>query len=95
MPLLTELSARPPRAFRLSRLSVFRSGFINSLIDPGHMVHIFQASTTAEISGARLLFQEYADWLKVDLCFQGFAAELEGLPGLYAPERGRLLLARL
>jgi GNAT superfamily N-acetyltransferase len=56
-------------------------------------MQISQATTTEQISTIRVLFQEYAAWLQVDLCFQGFAQELPTLPGSYAPPLGRLLLA--
>ena len=54
---------------------------------------IRQATTVDDVGRARALFVEYAQWLKVDLCFQGFAEELKALPGAYAPPFGRLLLA--
>lgn len=47
-----------------------------------------------ELDACRQIFREYAASLGFDLCFQGFEAELAGLPGEYASSRGgRLYLA--
>src|SRR5690606_34507759 len=43
------------------------------------------ADNAADMDTARALFREYADWLGIDLSFQGFEEELAGLPGDYAP----------
>ncbi len=52
-----------------------------------------QAASSEEIQQARALFREYETWIETDLCFQNFEKELAELPGRYAPEDGRLLLA--
>ena len=54
---------------------------------------VAEALDAGAIEECRRLFVEYQRALGVSLCFQGFDAELAGLPGDYAPPRGRLYLA--
>ena len=55
-------------------------------------VRIVAVDGEVELQAVRQLFQEYADSLPIDLCFQNFSQELANLPGAYAPPRGRLFL---
>lgn len=57
------------------------------------MLSFVQAESGEQFDEVRKLWQEYAAWLGVDLCFQSFEQELAALPGRYAPPEGRLLLA--
>ncbi len=56
-------------------------------------IHIYSPHSPSDLGATRLLFRDYANGLKVDLCFQNFEAELASLPGEYAPPRGVLLVA--
>jgi putative acetyltransferase len=59
----------------------------------GLMLNLVQVESAAQVEQARALFEEYAAWLGISLCFQNFAQELAELPGRYTPPEGRLLLA--
>ncbi|HLT78281.1 MAG TPA: GNAT family N-acetyltransferase [Ferrovibrio sp.] len=59
-------------------------------------ITIAPAESADDLAAAGRLFLAYAQSLDFSLCFQGFDAELAGLPGKYAPEQGgALLLARV
>jgi GNAT superfamily N-acetyltransferase len=47
----------------------------------------------ADIPEVRRMIQEYVAWIGLDLAFQEIDAELDGLPGEYAPPRGALFVA--
>jgi len=69
------------------------------------MIEIVQATTTGEIDAVRALMRAFVVWHRqrhtedvalIDRYFdqREFEQELAGLPGKYAPPKGRLLLAR-
>ena len=57
------------------------------------MIEVAAPRTPADIDAARRILREYEAALGVDLCFQGFEAELAALPGAYVEPRGALLTA--
>ena len=54
---------------------------------------LVQVQSDEDTARARALFEEYAAWLGINLCFQNFDKELASLPGDYAPPDGRLMFA--
>jgi putative acetyltransferase len=56
---------------------------------------IRDASSEADVDAARALFLAYADSLDVDLCFQGFDAEMDRFPGEYQAPGGALFVAEV
>jgi ribosomal protein S18 acetylase RimI-like enzyme len=57
-------------------------------------ISVTQARAEDDIALVKELFVEYAVSIGVNLEYQGFSAELAGLPGKYAPP-GDLLIARV
>ncbi len=61
------------------------AGFMSDL-----SLRIVDSNASPLLQAARDLFVEYQQSTGTDLCFQGFATELAGLPGEYATPFGRL-----
>jgi ribosomal protein S18 acetylase RimI-like enzyme len=58
------------------------------------MTVLIAAAGATDLPQVRDLFREYHRWVDQPECFANFERELTGLPGEYAPPRGRLLIAR-
>lgn len=58
------------------------------------MPDIIEVTTKEEYETAAGLFKEYADWLNIDLCFQGFDKELKQLDKMYARPEGVIFLIK-
>lgn len=50
-------------------------------------------AAAGDLPRIRALAREYVEWIALDLAFQEINAEIDGLPGDYAPPRGVLLVA--
>ena len=55
--------------------------------------HDIRVATRDDLPRIRELVRSYVEWIALDLAFQEIEAEIDGLPGDYAPPRGVLLVA--
>ena len=55
---------------------------------------IYPVRKAVDLQAAKILFRAYAQSIGVDLTFQNFEAEMDAMPGKYAPPMGELFLAR-
>ena len=58
------------------------------------VIDLVAAASPADYASARRLFEEYAAWLQVELCFQRFNDELAHLSAMYGSPTGALILGR-
>jgi len=58
-------------------------------------VEIIEANSAKDYLAGKVLIEEYATTLGVDLYFQSFSEEIANLSGVYGTPRGCLLLARI
>ncbi len=84
---------RLPEGHALRRHILYRIDREGWLRHRATTVELVLATTPAQMELARAVLRDYEREVGVDLCFQGFAAELAGLPGAYASPGGRFLLA--
>ncbi|PSQ62586.1 MAG: N-acetyltransferase [Bacteroidetes bacterium QH_10_64_19] len=59
------------------------------------MPEVRLAETDDDLDATRRLFRAYVESLDFDLDFQDFEAEMDALPGPYAPPDGAILLAEV
>jgi putative acetyltransferase len=52
------------------------------------------ATTKEEYKAAAELFREYAVWLNIDLSFQNFEKEMQGLEAMYSLPHGGIILCK-
>lgn len=52
------------------------------------------AAKSADFDDARLLLQEYADWLDMEITYRNIGMELADFPGEYGPPDGIFYIAR-
>ncbi|MEO0331237.1 MAG: GNAT family N-acetyltransferase [Bacteroidota bacterium] len=65
------------------------------MLPPSTDYQIQAAHTPQDFKQAQGLFQQYADWLEIDLSYQKFEQELAVLPQMYGENKGRILLAKV